>query len=85
MNGGEPHLKELRTIASLGDSTTVGAPLPSAPMSIEENKAVVRRFIHDGVIGGSLAIIDEVVKAHPADQYRHEPAILVPEETADKK
>ena len=54
-------------------------------MSIEENKAVVRRFIHDGVIGGSLAIIDEVVKAHPADQYRHEPAILVPEETADKK
>jgi len=31
-----------------------------APMSLEENKAVVRRFIHEGVIGGNLAVIDEL-------------------------
>jgi hypothetical protein len=29
-------------------------------MSIEENKAIVRRFIHDGVIGGDLSVIDEL-------------------------
>ena len=29
-------------------------------MSPEENKAVVRRFIHDGVIGGNMAVIDEL-------------------------
>ena len=29
-------------------------------MSLEENKAVVRRFIHEGVIGGDLAVIDEL-------------------------
>jgi predicted ester cyclase len=29
-------------------------------MSLEENKAVVRRFIHEGVIGGNLDVIDEL-------------------------
>jgi predicted ester cyclase len=29
-------------------------------MSTEENKRVVRRFIHEGVIGGDLAVIDEL-------------------------
>lgn len=29
-------------------------------MSLEENKAVVRRFIHEGVVGGDLAVIDEL-------------------------
>jgi predicted ester cyclase len=29
-------------------------------MSLEDNKAVVRRFIHEGVIGGNLAVIDEL-------------------------
>ena len=29
-------------------------------MSIEENKRVVRRLIHEGVIGGNLAVIDEL-------------------------
>ena len=29
-------------------------------MSTEENKAIVRRFIHDGVIGGDLDLIDEL-------------------------
>jgi predicted ester cyclase len=29
-------------------------------MSLQENKAVVRRFIHEGVIGGDLAVIDEL-------------------------
>ena len=29
-------------------------------MSLEQNKAVVRRFIHEGVIGGDLALIDEL-------------------------
>ncbi len=29
-------------------------------MSLEENKAIVRRFIHEGVMGGNLAVIDEV-------------------------
>jgi len=29
-------------------------------MSLEENKAVVRRFIHEGVVGGNLAVIDEL-------------------------
>jgi predicted ester cyclase len=32
-------------------------------MSLEENKTVVRRFIHEGVIGGNLAIIDELCSA----------------------
>jgi predicted ester cyclase len=26
----------------------------------EQNKAIVRRFIHEGVIGGNLAVIDEL-------------------------
>jgi predicted ester cyclase len=29
-------------------------------MLLEENKTVVRRFIHEGVIGGNLAVIDEL-------------------------
>jgi predicted ester cyclase len=29
-------------------------------MSLEQNKAIVRRFIHEGVIGGNLAVIDEL-------------------------
>jgi predicted ester cyclase len=29
-------------------------------MSLEENKTVVRRFIHEGVIGGNLGVIDEL-------------------------
>ncbi len=29
-------------------------------MSLEENKAIVSRFIHEGVIGGNLAVIDEL-------------------------
>jgi predicted ester cyclase len=29
-------------------------------MSLEENKAIVRRFIHEGVVGGNLAVIDEL-------------------------
>ena len=29
-------------------------------MSLEDNKAIVRRFIHEGVIGGNLALIDEL-------------------------
>ena len=29
-------------------------------MSIEENKAIVRRFIHEGVVGGNLGVIDEL-------------------------
>lgn len=29
-------------------------------MSTEENKALVRRFIHEGVVGGDLALIDEL-------------------------
>lgn len=29
-------------------------------MSLEANKAVVRRFIHEGLIGGNLAVIDEL-------------------------
>jgi predicted ester cyclase len=29
-------------------------------MSLEENKAIVRRFIHEGVIGGNLAVLDEL-------------------------
>jgi predicted ester cyclase len=29
-------------------------------MSLEENKTIVRRFIHEGVIGGNLAVIDEL-------------------------
>jgi predicted ester cyclase len=29
-------------------------------MSLEENKAIVRRFIYEGVIGGNLDIIDEL-------------------------
>ena|SRR5437870_10945315 len=32
-------------------------------MSVEENKAIVRRFIHDGVIGGDLSVIDELFSA----------------------
>lgn len=28
--------------------------------STEQNKAIVRRFIHEGVIGGNLAVIDEL-------------------------
>jgi predicted ester cyclase len=28
--------------------------------SLEVNKTVVRRFIHEGVIGGNLAVIDEL-------------------------
>jgi hypothetical protein len=27
---------------------------------MEENKAIVRRFIHEGVVGGNLAVIDEL-------------------------
>ena len=30
-------------------------------MSLEDNKVVVRRFIHEGVIGGNLAVIDELL------------------------
>jgi len=29
-------------------------------MSTEANKALVRRFIHEGVVGGNLALIDEL-------------------------
>jgi predicted ester cyclase len=29
-------------------------------MTLEENKTVVRRFIHQGVIGGDLALIEEL-------------------------
>jgi predicted ester cyclase len=29
-------------------------------MSLEDNKAIVRRFIHEGVIGGNLALLDEL-------------------------
>ena len=29
-------------------------------MSLEENKTVVRRFIREGVVGGNLAVIDEL-------------------------
>jgi predicted ester cyclase len=29
-------------------------------MSLEENKALVRRLIHEGIIGGNLAVIDEL-------------------------
>jgi predicted ester cyclase len=32
-------------------------------MSLEDNKAIVRRFIHEGVIGGNLAVIDELFSA----------------------
>jgi predicted ester cyclase len=32
-------------------------------MSLEDNKALVRRFIHEGVIGGNLAIIDELLSS----------------------
>jgi predicted ester cyclase len=32
-------------------------------MSIEDNKAVVRRFVHEGVVGGNLAVIDELCSA----------------------
>lgn len=34
--------------------------LSSGPMSVEENKSIVRRFIHEGVIGGNFALIDEL-------------------------
>jgi hypothetical protein len=29
-------------------------------MSLEENKAIVRRFLVEGVIGGNLAVIDDL-------------------------
>jgi predicted ester cyclase len=29
-------------------------------MSIEQNKSIVKRFIHEGLIGGNLAVIDEL-------------------------
>ena len=29
-------------------------------MSIEENKAIVRRLIHEGIVGGNLDLIDEL-------------------------
>jgi predicted ester cyclase len=29
-------------------------------MSLEENKALVRRLIHEGIIGGNLALIEEL-------------------------
>jgi predicted ester cyclase len=29
-------------------------------MSLEQNKSIVRRLIHEGVIGGNLAVIDEL-------------------------
>ncbi|HEY8086325.1 MAG TPA: ester cyclase [Polyangiaceae bacterium] len=32
-------------------------------MSLEDNKAVVRRFIQEGVIGGNLDVIDELCAA----------------------
>ncbi len=32
-------------------------------MSLEENKQIVRRFIHEGVIGGNLELIDELCSA----------------------
>ncbi len=35
--------------------------VPFAAMSsLEENKAIVRRFIHEGLIGGNLTVIDEL-------------------------
>jgi hypothetical protein len=38
---------------------TKGGPILRA-MTLEDNKNVVRRFIHEGVIGGNLALIDEL-------------------------
>lgn len=32
-------------------------------MSTEDNKAIVRRFIHEGVIGGDLAVLDDLCAA----------------------
>ena len=32
-------------------------------MTLEDNKMVVRRFIHEGVVGGNLAVIDELCSA----------------------
>ena len=32
-------------------------------MTLEENKAVVRRFVHEGIVGGDLAVIDELCSA----------------------
>ncbi len=32
-------------------------------MSLETNKAVVRRFVDEGVVGGNLAVIDELCSA----------------------
>ena len=32
-------------------------------MSLDDNKAIVRRFIQEGVVGGNLAVIDELCSA----------------------